>query len=988
MRFIAILLAMVLGLSGAARAEGLTVYVFGNSLIHHLTDSDETTAPHWMAYIAEADGQPFALDGQWGFLRDFAKDETPQANWRFRNVPRGWTRQFRNFEDVSWDVVMFNPANFIQYKSAAQPYDGTNDDGSSPLSASLKLIDRMTAEATPDRFVLYEGWADMGSFVSSFPPNRRQMRRYQRYNAGKYHDWYVDYLDQMRAERPDVQIDMIPVATILAGMINGGVLDGIDPLALYSDDSPHGTATLYFLAGAVAYAGLYERPLPDTFEVPESIDVVVRENFAAIRDVIHEALLNDEQAAAAAPTPVEVATGDALESFPTPAPVPGAANRTQQGEAGLGLADPALAMGLSVVADWSTQQPFIDRMKTARTWVGHLPDRRWGGVTTDDLLDRGLMDEEGWVWGIPEDIDAVEALLLTDQQAEAAGLAGRYRVTWQGQGELSVTGRARVIRREEGNVWFEYTPGDGLVGIRIESTDPDGTGDYIRDIHVVAEAHVALFEAGAMFNPDWINVVNDLRMVRFMDWMRTNGSTQDTWANRPQVSDFTWTWRGVPVEVMVQLANEIGADPWFNMPHLADEMYVRRFAEYVRDHLDPGLIAYTEYSNEVWNWGFLQAQYAMQQAEAIWGEDASHDAWMQYAGLRAAEMGRIWAEVFGRETEDRVVRVAATHTDWPGLEKGLLEAPLAVKDGASPPHEFLDAYAVSGYFGIELGMDDGAPLMIERIKAAEAKARKAGEDQGLQRAALDAYIDIHRYDGMHRETAEVLRKGSLTRMLEEILPGQVKAAGRHGLSLVMYEGGSHAVGVGEWANKDELTAYFEDFSASDELGTLYDELLAGWTRLGGGPFNAYSDVGPTSKWGSWGHKRHLWDSTARFEALMAYNQQGTHWRNDRAEGVFQHGGIFTGTDGPDRLTGTPKRDDLLGGRGDDVLVANGPGDRLHGGPGTDQALLPGDRFDYAFNRQGPHIRALGIVGDYLLTDIETVGFADNEGLELLIEEML
>ena len=214
---------------------------------------------------------------------------------------------------------------------------------------------------------------------------------------------------------------------------------------------------------------------------------------------------------------------------------------------------------------------------------------------------------------------------------------------------------------------------------------------------------------------------------------------------------------GVPVEVMIQLVNEIGADPWFNMPHLADETYMRRFAEAVRDELDPALVAYVEYSNEVWNWGFQQAQWALKESEARWGQ--VDDGHMQIAGMKAGEMGRIWGEVFGEEAKARLMRVAATHTDWPGLEVGLLEAPLAQADGVPPPVDSLDAYAVTGYFGVTLGMDGGAEEVLEWLEEARARAETVGASEGLQRAALTAFVETQKYNGMHVKTAEALRNG-------------------------------------------------------------------------------------------------------------------------------------------------------------------------------------------------------------------------------------
>ena len=180
--------------------ERLALYVFGNSLVHHLSDTDETTVPHWLAQLADADGRSIAVDGQWGFLRSFTKEATPQANWRFAEVDRAWGRQYRNFEDVGWDVVMINPANFIQYQSPDKAYDGDNPDKASPVSATLAVIDRMK-DAAPERFVIYEGWADMAGF-SSFPPSNRKFRRYLRYNAGDYDAWYQEYVAQLREARP------------------------------------------------------------------------------------------------------------------------------------------------------------------------------------------------------------------------------------------------------------------------------------------------------------------------------------------------------------------------------------------------------------------------------------------------------------------------------------------------------------------------------------------------------------------------------------------------------------------------------------------------------------------------------------------------------------------------------------------------------------------------------------------------------------------
>ena len=71
-----------------------------------------------------------------------------------------------------------------------------------------------------------------------------------------------------------------------------------------------------------------------------------------------------------------------------------------------------------------------------------------------------------------------------------------------------------------------------------------------------------------------------------MDWQNTNNNLETTWSNRttPESSHQT---KSVAVEHMVLLANTIGANPWFCMPHMVDDDYVRRFATIVFNSLRP-----------------------------------------------------------------------------------------------------------------------------------------------------------------------------------------------------------------------------------------------------------------------------------------------------------------------------------------------------------------------------------------------------------------
>ena len=567
---------------------------------------------------------------------------------------------------------------------------------------------------------------------------------------------------------------------------------------------------------------------------------------------------------------------------PLPAPAPALAARMQeiawevvgQGAAAeAGLPD-GLAFGLAGIADWSTQQPFIDIMKSARPWVGHLPGQ-WGGWDHADLAAEGALDPAGWPRRIPEPLTGLSPIVLSEQPEEAASLAGRSRLTYDGEGTIEIGGRATVLARRPGEILFDYAPGPGHVAITITATDPRGRGAYIRDIAVVHEALAPLHAAGARFNPSWLARIRGAAAVRFMDWMRTNDSTARAWADRPRPEHYTYALAGVPVEVMVDLANTVAADPWFTMPHRADDDYVRRFAAYVRDRLAPERRAFVEFSNELWNFKFGQSRWARGAAEARWGADAPGDAWIQLAGLRAAEVADIWKGAFGAASTERLVRVVATQTDWLGLEAALLEAPLGTAAGWTAPHEHFDAYAVTGYFGAALGGDAKAPQVLAWISESRMAAEAAAADRGLTGVAAVQWVEAHAYDRAIAMAAAELRDGSVTgddrdsviRLVCEVLPYHAAVADAQGMDLVMYEGGAHVAGTGPWLDSAELTAFFVELSYAPEMAELYELLLAGWRAAGGEVFNAFVDVAAPSRFGSWGALRHLDDENPRWDAL-------------------------------------------------------------------------------------------------------------------------
>ena len=542
---------------------------------------------------------------------------------------------------------------------------------------------------------------------------------------------------------------------------------------------------------------------------------------------------------------------------------------------GTQTASSAMAFGLRGIVDWSVQQPFLDVFKTARPWHAHT-ESKWGAYRADDLEAMGVLDANGWVTEMPNGVSQIQAFILTEMPVEAQYTGGTYRLSFDGEGDITVFG-AEMVSRADGEILFDYRPtGNGMVAISINSTDPQNTGNYLRNIEVVKQEHIQAHEAGALFNPLWLDIIDDAHALRFMDWQGTNDSTVRTWSERPQEGNYTYN-KGVPVEVMVELANTTGTEPWFNIPWHADATYIREFATYVRDNLNPDLRAHIELSNEVWNWMFDQAQDASEAAQERFGQDLGN-GWMQEYGARSAEMARILDQVYDG-SEDQLVKVVSTHTYWPGLEKAILGAPdwEAQSPENDAPYLSFDTYAITGYFGNSLGTDTKAGTVLDWISQSESEARQEASAQGLTGAAANAYVAEYRFDLAEALAVRELRDGSVTGNADDSLQGLFElfryhksVADAHGLDLVMYEGGTHVVGIGHWVNNETLTEFFTHLNYSDGMGQLYTELLEGWEAAGGTLFNAFVDVSEPSKWGSWGAMRHLEDSTARHDAVVDF----------------------------------------------------------------------------------------------------------------------
>lgn len=634
---------------------------------------------------------------------------------------------------------------------------------------------------------------------------------------------------------------------------------------------------------------------------------------------------------------------------------------------GTGLSNPTLAFGLTGISDWESASPFLDLMREMRPWIGHLPGQ-WGGYTTAQLKAMGVFDADGWPTEIPSGLESIgtlwdwgsSSLANPDLMAQRSGI---YVLRYEGEGTITVKQGVQILSQSPGEIVFRV-PAQGYQTFQvvITATDPNNTGNYIRDVTVVKQDYLDLFDAGAVFNPDWTALIDDARQIRFMDWMNTNNSTVTSWADMP-----TDTQRGlttsVSIEAMVRLANEIGADPWFTIPAQADANYIRTFAEYVLANLDPELTAYVEYSNEAWNGSFGQYNWLWSQSLAEWGvADVS-----SYYLKKSTEVALIWEDVFSGGAEDRLVNVLATQGSYPGRTQSILNGTTwAQKEPGAwvNPATVFEQLAITNYFGDAVVRD--ATLRNQLVAI-------------LDGGTVDPYQWV--YDQLMNPNIT----GSIP--ADAAIWAQQKAyAQQYGMELVAYEGGQHMHYFGystaglTTAQITSLQNFVASFIQSEQMADLYQAVWDVWSELADGPFMQFTEVGTSTIYGSWGLYLNLLDDNPRAELLRELNEISEPWWDAVGGDHYLQGLIVkASSNSGEILAGTAQEDYLIGGAGNDIFVPGQGNDGINGKGGIDTVMLSGRFSDYTLTVSGEGYLLSGPEGLDYLRDIEFLQF-ENGGL--------
>ncbi len=563
--------------------------------------------------------------------------------------------------------------------------------------------------------------------------------------------------------------------------------------------------------------------------------------------------------------------------------------------------------------------PFVDVFRTARPFA--------------ELSRNVVLDENGWPTEFDPTLNFARTKLLQGTLKDAIP-SGKYTLIYEGTGTVQIGGPISNVSNLSSNQGFTFEldlvetedPESNALNIVIRDITP---GNYVKNIRIIMPGgscqhtdnsfnpfirvasqndcpanttYVSFVDRlinnrnVIIFNPDYVSFLKDFKVIRMMNLMEaspgrvfcsdSNGiidfdcvKQPTLWDERATMNDAAWGGsastshqqrKGVPIEVLIELANQTGSDPWFNMPHAVDNLYVSKFAETVFNHLNVERKPYIEYSNEIWNSGFLGFHYMETKGleeglgnnipDAFNGtnRDENYFARLRFYSKRSVEIFDIWSGHFGGNS--RLIRVLGTSQGDRVLSEKVLEFQNAAQNNK------VDALAMAPYFfGCvdHSGSCSNAPKVLSEVTTVDDIFDIIDQTFPTDPSALEA----------------TLEKISI----------QANVANDHGVDLIAYEGGQHLTILGSMGTlpeveKQRLRDLFKSANRDARMKERYTRLLSSWKSQEGRRatlFVLYTLPQTFYRFGNWGIKEHLnkpRSESPKYDAAMLFQERvGSCW---------------------------------------------------------------------------------------------------------------
>jgi gliding motility-associated-like protein len=554
-------------------------------------------------------------------------------------------------------------------------------------------------------------------------------------------------------------------------------------------------------------------------------------------------------------------------------------------------------------------------------WSGTVNNEAWGDNWADCyisyydmMIDQEKFDTNGYPLGFPlsvykylpksEDpnqaVDSSKPVAIAEitrriyfpEELPRSG----WVMKWKGKGKISFQGledvkadTATTTALQGGESWrpdgydfcgydydFESTDGGRIVTdlyymihgwvLNILESDPT---DPIRDIVFLHPGLEDEYDAGEIFNPQFLERMQQFSSLRFMGYLESNHIEKRTrvsssnpfhdvesleWLRWEERTPENWyeisNGNGGNHEYIIKLANATGVDPWVNIPYCAGVAYTEELVNLYMENLDPDLELYLEVGNEMWNFASGFQGYHWQAAKRVF----------EYPGLgdvegRGAHINMIFkkvTEVAGERNIERITRVYGAFPRYTDINNRSL---------SEIDPENWDAFATTWYFNLDEDTDEDDNNCLDPESGDNWASvlynwhiENPTNQQGFNELYRDCLLNEFRCDGGYSDNSDVV----LSKYYEK--------------DIICYEGGNHTFYGCENAptggaldneldfDTPEYPDYITDNSyinaicvadESEEMAEVYNEIIDSMQVAGISLANHLSFAGRSSCYGVW-----------------------------------------------------------------------------------------------------------------------------------------
>jgi hypothetical protein len=349
-----------------------------------------------------------------------------------------------------------------------------------------------------------------------------------------------------------------------------------------------------------------------------------------------------------------------------------------------------------------------------------------------------------------------------------------------------------------------------------------------------------------------------------------------SWAHRSLPSNAFWSLgKGVPLEVIVALCNQLHANCHLNVPLMYSDSNIQAMGQLVISGtgmqagytaLSSPLTASFELSNEVWNGTFNQYSVAASLGGLMWPTSASGGGnyeWNRnYFGMRTAQMASDLQTAVGTTLFTRVIPVLGAQAASTYAATDALKTPYW---SAGPASNYpIKAIAIAPYWG-------GNP------SSSDCTTMTGQSDGGL----ADFFATLTSQTGSNGHVYSSVPSGGWLPQAEGWIAGYAGIMPSYpSMKLIAYEGGQNffATSSGTCGGWPTLVV---DAERDARMGTAYTRYLTYWQTTAGATNanvnNVFNDVFPISGYGAWGMLESIMQTTTplssappKFQAVMNY----------------------------------------------------------------------------------------------------------------------